>query len=140
MLKVEDVNRKFIELKNIEANDWKLEERVTAVKPSSVKKSSSRKRSCQGKAAPTAGLKALIAAKRKCLAESVGVTVTVNEKENLPQQERGETSPEKTFDGGFFTIKSPFCEDTSGRRVQHPDTRVTRSAGQLQNCLKSKHM
>ena len=54
-----------------------------------------------------------------------------SDKENLsqPTSEQLHTSPEKTFDGGFFTIKSPFCEEMTSRRVKEPDTRITRSAG-----------
>jgi len=124
---VEDVNRKFIELNKIEANDWKLEENVVCHKPSSFKKCSSRKRaSASAKTAASAGLKALIAAKRKCLVEAVGLAVPLTDKENLPRDEMKVTTPQKTFDGGFFTIKSP---TPLGRSVKHPDTRVTRSAG-----------
>jgi len=137
---VEDVNRKFIELKKIEANAWKLEEPGETVchKPpaNNGKKFGSRKRSAgkaAGKAEASAGLKALIAAKRKCRVEVVEAKeeTGARDKENLsqPTSEQLQTSPEKTFDGGFFTIKSPFCEEMSSRRVKEPDTRITRSAG-----------
>merc|ERR1719370_1263837 len=63
---VEDVNRKFIELKKIEDNDWKMEDNLVTHKLSSGKRSSA-------KAVASSGLKALIAAKRKCLVESVAV-------------------------------------------------------------------
>ena len=127
---VEDVNRKFLELKKIEANNWELEEAGQTVHhkapPGAGKKLGARKRS-GGKAEASAGLKALIPAKRKCL------VVEVKDKENLPQpsEDQLHTSPEKTFDGGFFTIKSPFCEEMTSRRVKQPDTRITRSAGLL---------
>jgi len=124
---VEDVNRKFIELKKIEANDWKMEDTVVTHKPASGKKSTSRKRS-SAKAVASSGLKALIASKRKCLVGSV--TATPAEKENISQPEMTETSPEKTFDGGFFTIKSPFSAETSESRLKTANNiRVTRSAG-----------
>ena len=127
-LKVEDVNRKFIELKKIEANDWKMEDTVVTHKPASGKKSTSRKRS-SAKAVASSGLKALIASKRKCLVGSV--TAIPAEKENISQPEMTETSPEKTFDGGFFTIKSPFSAETSESRLKTANNiRVTRSAGQ----------
>ena len=64
--------------------------------------------------------------------EAAGDEAAGCDKENI-QDELKETSPEKTFDGGFFTIKSPrvFSEEMSDRREKHPDTRVTRSAGNL---------
>ena len=64
--------------------------------------------------------------------EAVGEEVTGCDKENQGLKgSSSSTSPEKTFDGGFFTIKSPrvFIEEISDRREKHPDTRVTRSAG-----------
>ena len=95
-----------------------------------MKKFGARKRSA-GKAEASAGLKALIAAKRKCQVVEAKERTGVRDKENLPQSpsHNHTTSPEKTFDGGFFTIKSPFCEEMSSRRVKEPDTRITRSAG-----------
>ena len=135
-LQVEDVNRKFTELKKIEANDWRqLEEPGQTVQQklpaNNGKKSGARKRTA-GKAEASAGLKALIAAKRKCLEEEVKEGPAVKDKENVSQQPSDDqlhTSPEKTFDGGFFTIKSPFCEEMTSRRERQPDTRITRSAG-----------
>ena len=115
-------------MKKIEANDWKMEDTVVTHKPASGKKSTSRKRS-SAKAVASSGLKALIAAKRKCLVGSV--TVTPADKENISQTEMTETSPEKTFDGGFFTIKSPFSAEISESRLKTANhIRVTRSAGQ----------
>ena len=130
---VEDVNRKFIELKKIEANGWKLEEVGQAVclkTAANGKKLAARKRSA-GKAEASAGLKALIAAKRKCQVVEAKKGTGVSDKENLsqPTSDQLHTSPEKTFDGGFFTIKSPFCEEMTYRRTKEPDTRITRSAG-----------
>ena len=133
---MEDVNRKFTELKKIEANDWRqLEEPGQTVQQklpaNNGKKSGARKRTA-GKAEASAGLKALIAAKRKCLEEEVKEGPAVKDKENVSQQPSDDqlhTSPEKTFDGGFFTIKSPFCEEMTYRRAKEPDTRITRSAG-----------
>ena len=130
-----------MELKKIEANEWQLEEPSQTVHhkpPANEKKLGARKRSA-GKAEASAGLKALIAAKRKCRA------VEVKDKENLsqPSDVQLHTSPEKTFDGGFFTIKSPFCEEMTSRRVKEPDTRITRSAGlvwSLYSLLTTDHL
>ena len=132
-LQVEDVNRKFMELKKIEANAWQLEETGENVshKPSANGKKFAAKKRSSGKAEASAGLKALIAAKRKCRVVKAKEGTEARDKENIsqPTSDQLHTSPEKTFDGGFFTIKSPFCEEMTYRRAKEPDTRITRSAG-----------
>jgi len=106
---VEDVDKKFDKLKEIENNNWK--EVVT--KPAGpLKKKVVKKPSGTGvsKAGPSSGLKAMIAAKRKAAMaqnkpeEDVVVKKTPKGKTRKSVQKVEE---DNQFDGGFFKITSP---------------------------------
>jgi len=141
---VEDVDRKFRELEKIEANDWQelmVEKKIVAQKipPGGV----TRKRaSAVVKKVASAGLKALIAAKRKKAnglgedgkAVSGGDVTTKEATKDMDEiniiidkandEKSCLISPEKTFDGGFFSIKSP-----SRHQITKSPTRGTQSTG-----------
>jgi len=138
---VEDVDKKFAKLAKIENNNWIEEDEaidnVKGLKSDSVggvaiateKVSKTRSNSVGGvarkraaivaKKVASAGLKALIAAKRRKASaledvsnevgkedfkENVGVAIIIDK-----ASDDGALliSPEKTFDGGFFSVKSP---------------------------------
>eukprot|EP00092_Neocalanus_flemingeri_P029295 GFUD01031807.1.p1 GENE.GFUD01031807.1~~GFUD01031807.1.p1 ORF type:complete len:323 (+),score=110.93 GFUD01031807.1:86-1054(+) len=134
---VVDVDCKFAELEKVEANNWV---EVVVEQPAVTKKHPvgvARKRAAVVvKKVASAGLKALIAAKRRKAgvveergAEGNGKETT-NEIEALniivdkaSDENACLISPEKTFDGGFFSIKSP-CQ-----LAKSPTKRVTQSTG-----------
>ena len=76
------------------------------------------------KAKASSGMRAFIAAKKAQLREGLRGRSSIPE---IEVQESGDAgrkfSPERTFDGGFFTIRSPFPQ----RRLS--PSRMTRSAG-----------
>jgi len=129
---VEDVNQKFEALEKQKQSNWIQVEKKgnvkTATTPTMVT-TTIRKRSGQrhtaSKATASSGLKALIAAKRKKVP-------TNHERLNIPEivmNESEETSeapcsPERTFNGGFFKIKTPLPN-----LKQASPSRLTRSAG-----------
>merc|ERR1719318_2106803 len=116
---VEDVDKKFAKLEKVEKNGWVDEVAEQEVAPSKVLvKGLSRKRGAVvAKKVASAGLKALIASKRRKAAELVEnhggedaakevntVNIVID---NACEDSTSLTSPEKTFDGGFFSVKSP---------------------------------
>ena len=129
---VQDVNQKFEALEKQRESNWIHDEdsdnlngltiRPTLMARTHRKRSSKSQATLKAKA--SSGLKALIASKRKKVP---------NPKDEIPEtvvEGGGKTSedpcsPEKTFDGGFFKIKSPFPQLT-----QVSPSRITRSAGQ----------
>jgi len=122
---VEDVDKKFAKLAKLENNNWiEDDEAIDNVKVLKTRSNSvggvARKRAAiVAKKVASAGLKALIAAKRRKASaledvsneggkedfkENVGVAVIIDK-----ASDDGAllVSPEKTFDGGFFSVKSP---------------------------------
>jgi len=131
---VEDVDKKFNRLSKIECNQWK-EVCQEPVKPA-VKLSVSKKvkrgavAAGRGRGQATAGLRAMIAAKRKGNLVASGDEQI---KENEPvQQENLEVA--KTFDGGFFTVKSPSASNLKSQSVL--EGKSSKSAG----CTKVKNL
>merc|ERR1719186_2466633 len=136
---VVDVDQKFDELEKIEANQWVevvVEQPVVAKK---ISERVSRKRAAAVvKKVASAGLKALIAVKRRNVVDvkkaiEVEGSATEAAKEvdainiiiDKASDERScLISPDKTFDGGFFSIKSP-----SHQLTKSPTTRATQSTG-----------
>ena len=125
---VEDVNQKFEALEKQRQSNWIQEEELDNLKTSTptLVATASRKRSSKSqvtsKATASSGLKALIAAKRKKVPKDDVPEIVVQESDKASEDP---CSPEKTFDGGFFKIKSPFPQLT-----QVSPSRITRSAGQ----------
>jgi len=122
---VEDVDKKFAKLAKLENNNWiEDDEAIDNVKVLKTRSNSvggvARKRAAiVAKKVASAGLKALIAAKRRKASaledvsndggkedfkENVGVAVIIDE---ASDDGAFLISPEKTFDGGFFSVKSP---------------------------------
>ena len=125
---VEDVNQKFEALEKQRQSNWIQEEELDNLKTSTptLVATASRKRAIKSqatsKATASSGLKALIAAKRKKVPKDDVPEIVVQESDKASEDP---CSPEKTFDGGFFKIKSPFPQLT-----QVSPSRITRSAGQ----------
>merc|ERR1712183_378706 len=129
---VEDVDKKFNRLSKIESNQWKevCQEPVKpAVKLSVPKKVKRGAVAGRGRGQATAGLKAMIAAKRK---GSVVPSRDEECKENKPVQENPDVA--KTFDGGFFTVKSPSASILKSQSVA--ERNKSKSAG----CNKIKNL
>lgn len=120
---VEDVDKKFTKLAKLENNNWiEEDEAIDDVKVFKTRSNSvggvARKRAAiVAKKVASAGLKALIAAKRRKANAFEDVSKEGGKedfKENIDIIIDKATddgafliSPEKTFDGGFFSVKSP---------------------------------
>jgi len=131
---VEDVDKKFAKLERVENNNWvdKEDDLAEGKFISKTRKNSvgvAKKRAAVVvKKVASAGLKALIAAKRRKASSSVGggggdLDIKHHEDDNKENSYDIDTtniiidkasedgscliSPEKTFDGGFFSVKSP---------------------------------
>jgi len=130
---VEDVDKKFAKLERVENNNWVDKEDdlaegkfINKTRKNSVGVAKKRAAVVVKKVA-SAGLKALIAAKRRKASTSVGgggdLDIKHREDDNKENSYDIDTtniiidkasedgscliSPEKTFDGGFFSVKSP---------------------------------
>ena len=136
-IQVEDVDKKFAGLVAVEENSWKpIEVRQTNV-PKSRNQGKSTKPSGKLKQA-SSGLKALIAARRKAAKTDQVPVVTVEEVELTPSkpgitenkdpEAKGEEESAKTFDGGFFTVKSPMCEKKSPRSCRSCSNKIRQAA------------
>jgi len=138
-IQVEDVDKKFTKLASIEENFWK------PIEVSQIKKHKSRipikSTTVSGKLKKQAssGLKALIAARRKVAKSDKITEVTVAEVESSPPKKTGDADIKdfvgswrdtnaKTFDGGFFTVKSPMCEKKSPRICTSSSNRIRQVA------------
>jgi len=135
---VVDVDRKFDDLEKIEANNWVEIVVEQPVVPKKNQEGVSRKRAAAVvKKVASAGLKALIAAKRRKAGKVVdekGVGAVKEAAREIDainiiiDKASDETtcliSPDKTFDGGFFSIKSP-----SRQLAKSPTARETQSTG-----------
>jgi len=126
---VEDVDKKFANLERLENNNWvdDQDEAITVEKCTKTRKNSvgvAKKRAAVvAKKVASAGLKALIAAKRRKASTSVGGDIDKHSEDNKENSSNVDAiniiidktsedgsyliSPEKTFDGGFFSVKSP---------------------------------
>lgn len=130
---VEDVDRKFAKLEMVEKNGWVDEviEQVVVAKKEPVGGMARKRAAVVVKKVASAGLKALIAAKRRkasglvekqggedAAREAVKEMDTINiiiDKAN--DDSTSLISPEKTFDGGFFSVKSPARQVTKSPRA-----------------------
>jgi len=121
---VEDVDKKFAKLDKLENNNWIEDdeaitnEKVLKTRSNSVGGVARKRAALVAKKVASAGLKALIAAKRRKASvleedvsnkdgkENVDVDIIINK---ASDDDDGTLliSPEKTFDGGFFSVKSP---------------------------------
>ena len=125
---VEDVNKKFEALEKRKEINWLQEELVKEDNLKTIVATTIRKRSTStghritaSKATASSGLKALIAAKRKKVPKD-------DERKNISEivihESEAPCSPERTFNGGFFNIKTPLSN-----LKQASPSRLTRSAG-----------
>ena len=151
-IQVEDVDRKFLNLSEVEANGWNEVTPVRTVNVQSkfVSKSVSSVADLS-KVKPkeaSSGLKALIAARRKA-AKSLSEP-PINAAEDSAKYQTKTMSPlssneakkdeyriedDKTFDGGFFTVKSPLLERKSPRSCKSSSNKLRHAA--LSNSSKS---
>jgi len=129
---VEDVDNKFNRLSKIESNQWKevCQEPVKpAVKLSVPKKVKRGAVAGRGRGQATAGLRAMIAAKRKGNVVPSGDEAC---KENEPVQEEN-PDVAKTFDGGFFTVKSPSACNLKSQAVAERNTSKSAGCNKIKN-------
>ena len=135
LTQVEDVYHKFSRLSKLESSGW-VSEALIKDEDSSVKKKSSIRREGRVSKASTSGssgFKAFIAQQRKLKksdvnmndSEKVSIHLTSSfvEDDSAGTSSRSCFSPERVFDGGFFSVKSP----ATMKIPQSP--RNTRSAG-----------
>jgi hypothetical protein len=110
---VRDVHGKFVRLAELEAAGWtEEEETVEAGRRESVGPGRGR---AGARAAPSPALRALIAQRRREAAggaEPAAVKVVIsrnNDSDDNRDDDKGDINkaPERTFDGGFFSISSP---------------------------------
>ena len=129
---VEDVNQKFEALEKQKQSNWiQVEKRdnlktATPIMVTTTIRKRSGQRHTASKATASSGLKALIAAKRKKVQKdderlNIPEIVTRHESEDTSE---APCSPERTFNGGFFKIKTPLPN-----LKQASPSRLTRSAG-----------
>ena len=137
-IQVEDVDKKFSGLVAIEENSWKaLKVRQTNV-PKSRNTGKTTTKSLSKSKQASSGLKALIAARRKAAKTDQVPEVTVEEVESTPSKPGRSEGKEplsyggdgsgKTFDGGFFTVKSPMCEKKSPRSCRSSSNKIRQAA------------
>ena len=120
------MDKKFNRLSKYECNQWKevcLDSVKPAVKISVQKKVKRGAVAGRGRGQATAGLRAMIAAKRK---GNVVPSGDEQFKENEPVQEDN-LDVAKTFDGGFFTVKSPSASNLKSQSVV--ERKTSKSAG-----------
>merc|ERR1712133_157505 len=141
-IQVEDINNKFENLVKIEENSWKPLEPTQAIrnviKPRPLKKSFSDIPKMPKEA--SRGLKALIAARRKATKSVSSPVVPVQEpfpavtvssydsSETESVLKETQDDDAKTFDGGFFTVKSPMCERKSPRSCKSSSNKNRQAA------------
>ena len=118
-LQVEDVDKKFVSLEEMKANDWERPKEHRKVEKTTRQKSVSTSSQIKTKPATQAssGLKALIAARRKAAesqrASENGVSPTPDSiGTGTPPEGLKMEPPEMTFDGGFFRVTSPCLRKT----------------------------
>ena len=140
-LQVLDVDKKFTELGNLEARGWKH-----VPKPSTTKTNNQSGRRNPTSAATSevvkkckkasSGLKSLIAARRKAaklVTEEPALSSQSQKLENSAWRENTdpahlEPAEDKTFDGGFFTVKSPMSERKSPRSCKSSSNKLRHTA------------
>jgi len=136
-IQVEDVDKKFTNLAVVEANEWKPVQpkppQIRISRPRACPKSTSGEPSKPKEASQ--GLKALIAARRKAAKSTSDENSSLKP---LPLESKVTSDPAaldkesddaaKTFDGGFFTVKSPMCERKSPRSCSKSSSNKLRQA------------
>ena len=151
-LQVLDVDKKFTELGHLEARGWKH-----VPKPSTTKTKTNNQ---SGRRNPTtaatsevvkkckkasSGLKSLIAARRKAaklVTEEPALSSQSQKSEKSAWRENTdpahlEPADDKTFDGGFFTVKSPMSERKSPRSCKSSSNKLRHTA--VTNSAKKVH-
>lgn len=146
-IQVEDVDRKFLNLSAVEANGWNevIPGRTVNVQSKFVSKSVSSVADLS-KVKPkeaSSGLKALIAARRKAaksLSESEPPIIAADDSakyqtkrmfpfsSNEAKKDEYRIEDDKTFDGGFFTVKSPLLERKSPRSCKSSSNKLRHAA------------
>ncbi|ETE73941.1 Disks large-associated protein 5, partial [Ophiophagus hannah] len=131
---VEDINKKFENLKKLEVNGWQMVDDAQTHRPA-------KKKPILRRTAKAAGGSAERRAARKRFA-AVKAAIKNKTKEGLAAEASGQVIPkeaERIFDGGFFRIESP-AKPFPGRTPKSTDRisqwRTPRSANKalLQNC------
>uniref|UniRef100_A0A8C6VMW9 DLG associated protein 5 n=1 Tax=Naja naja TaxID=35670 RepID=A0A8C6VMW9_NAJNA len=131
---VEDINKKFENLKKLEVNGWQMVDDAQTHRPA-------KKKPILRRTAKAAGGSAERRAARKRFA-AVKAAMKKKSKEQLAAEASGQVIPkeaERIFDGGFFRIESP-AKPFPGRTPKSTDRisqwRTPRSANKalLQNC------
>ena len=146
-IQVEDVDRKFTNISKVEANQWKPLQPQPSIKVSRPRKQAKSK-STSGDVdtsntkpkQASQGLKALIAARRKAAkSSSEGSLIEVPNQVHNPTKDDADlltpvssADPEadvaKTFDGGFFTVRSPMSERRSPRSCKSSSNKLRQVA------------
>merc|ERR1719341_2340873 len=122
-IQVEDVDAKFVKLSKVEADGW-VDTEVKVVKKAPKKRILSvSKPKTKAAVGASSGLRALIAAKRKAseafTEDSEEEASAAKEKKNKVEQvipkivTEDKEENEKTFEGGFFSVKSPVQKSKS---------------------------
>ena len=141
-IQVEDVNRKFLNLSKVENSGWKFLNPIPSKKKQrNVSKSTSSESNVSKSKTKEAssGLKALIAARRKAVkSASEPSTVSVelsspspsfsSECSDINEIQKCTTDADKTFDGGFFSVKSPMLERKSPRSGKSSSNKLRQAA------------
>ncbi len=114
---VEDVEVKFCDLENLEARKWQSEVVVKkAKKVTTTTKATAKPVPAVAKAKASSNLRAMMAAKRKAMAEakkqSEGIPEIKVVNHDKEMSEAKEKKPEEKeeqidFDGGFFSVNTP---------------------------------
>jgi len=122
-----DVDKKFAYLEELENNGWKeiVPEIISKKKTNQLKKV---KVKAPTKKGASSGLKAMMAARRKALTEARSEKSEVVESGSNFEEKSTETigtsenfannDTEKSFDGGFFSVKSPITKTPNVEPVQ----------------------
>ena len=156
-LQVLDVDKKFTELVKVEARGWKHVPKPSTNKTKTSNQSGRRNTNTAATSEvvkkckkASSGLKSLIAARRKAaklVTEEPALSSQSQKSEkttwrNNTDPAHLEPADDKTFDGGFFTVKSPMSERKSPRscksssnKLRH--TAVTNSAKKVNSFLLS---
>ena len=107
---VEQVDEGFAALRKLESNAWLASEQEEKKEPEEKKKPKKLQPAKRKKPAASSGLRAMMAAKRK-------------EMKTGGAQPEGESNPtllsampERVFEEGFFSVRSPLREKNSGER------------------------
>ena len=137
-IQVEDVDRKFLNLSNVENNGWKEAIPVKTAKPKHASKSVSCATDVVRRKEASSGLKALIASRRKAAksvseppvipVESSATDLTTARDVDIEPRKDQLNPDDRTFDGGFFTVKSPMLERKSPRSCKSSSNKLRQAA------------